>query len=134
MRPGTTGNSRKVMIRSLAESLRRLQTDYVDVFMPHLPDGITPTEEILSGFEDLRRAGKIRYGGFSNSPPGESRAPPSAHGQTTGSMGSVARAWWPGPRPNTASRGVRPGVSCSPWHRPMGGSVRSSTPRWQVAC
>nr|AAZ23049.1 possible oxidoreductase [Streptomyces fradiae] len=66
--PGTTGNSRKVMVRSLEESLRRLRTDYVDVFMPHLPDGVTPMPEILAGFEDLIRAGKIRYGGLSNFP------------------------------------------------------------------
>lgn len=66
--PGTTGNSRKTMIRSLEESLRRLKTDYVDVFMPHFPDGVTPVPEILTGFEDLIRAGKIRYGGLSNFP------------------------------------------------------------------
>ncbi|MFD6529382.1 aldo/keto reductase [Streptomyces sp. NPDC060184] len=68
VRPGTTGNSRKTMIRSLEESLRRLGTDYVDVFMPHFPDGVTPMPEILAGFEDLVRAGKIRYGGLSNFP------------------------------------------------------------------
>ncbi|GGJ42258.1 aldo/keto reductase [Streptomyces brasiliensis] len=68
VRPGTTGNSRKTMIRSLEESLRRLRTDYVDVFMPHFPDGVTPLPEILAGFEDLIRAGKIRYGGVSNFP------------------------------------------------------------------
>ncbi|MEV6641551.1 aldo/keto reductase [Amycolatopsis sp. NPDC051371] len=68
VRPGTTGNSRKIMIRSLEESLRRLKTDYVDVFMPHFPDGVTPVPEILAGFEDLARAGKIRYGGLSNFP------------------------------------------------------------------
>jgi aryl-alcohol dehydrogenase-like predicted oxidoreductase len=68
VRPGTTGNSRKVMIRSLEESLRRLKTDYVDVFMPHFPDGVTPLPEILAGFDDLVRAGKIRYGGLSNFP------------------------------------------------------------------
>ncbi|AKS35483.1 aldo/keto reductase [Mycolicibacterium goodii] len=67
-RPGTTGNSRKTMIRSLEASLRRLGTDYVDVFMPHFPDQITPVEEIMAGFEDLVRSGKIRYGGFSNFP------------------------------------------------------------------
>jgi aryl-alcohol dehydrogenase-like predicted oxidoreductase len=67
-RPGTTGNSRKVMIRSLEASLRRLNTDYVDVFMPHFPDGSTPIEEILAGFDDLIRAGKIRHGGLSNFP------------------------------------------------------------------
>ncbi|SDS58646.1 aldo/keto reductase [Actinoplanes derwentensis] len=67
-RPGTTGNSRKIMVRSLDASLRRLNTDYVDVFMPHFPDGVTPIEEILAGFDDLIRAGKIRHGGLSNFP------------------------------------------------------------------
>ncbi|MCR6483047.1 aldo/keto reductase [Amycolatopsis sp. OK19-0408] len=68
VRPGTTGNSRKTMVRSLEDSLRRLKTGYVDVFMPHFPDGLTPVAEILAGFEDLIRAGKIRYGGLSNFP------------------------------------------------------------------
>ncbi|MCF0091893.1 aldo/keto reductase [Micromonospora sp. MH99] len=67
-RPGTTGNSRKTMIRSLEASLRRLDTDYVDVFMPHFPDGVTPIEEILAGFDDLIRAGKILHGALSNFP------------------------------------------------------------------
>ena len=68
LRPGTTGNSRKVMVRSLEASLRRLNTDYVDVFMPHFPDGTTPIEEILAGFDDLIRSGKILHGGLSNFP------------------------------------------------------------------
>ncbi|MDV3123796.1 aldo/keto reductase [Mycobacterium sp. 21AC1] len=67
-RPGTTGNSRKTMIRSLEASLGRLKTDYVDVFMPHFPDGVTPTEEIIAGLDDLVRSGKIRHGGLSNFP------------------------------------------------------------------
>ncbi|MCW2528084.1 MAG: aldo/keto reductase [Pseudonocardiales bacterium] len=67
-RAGTSGNSRKVMIRSLEASLRRLNTDYVDVFMPHFPDGTTPIEEILAGFDDLIRSGKILHGGLSNFP------------------------------------------------------------------
>ena len=66
--PGTTGNSRKTMIRSLEASLRRLNTDYVDVFMPHFPDGTTPIEEILTGLDDLTRSGKVLYGGLSNFP------------------------------------------------------------------
>ncbi|MFD5826134.1 aldo/keto reductase [Lentzea sp. NPDC060358] len=68
VRQGTTGNSRKTMVRSLEESLRRLKTDHVDVLMPHFPDGVTPVAEILAGFEELIRAGKIRYGGLSNFP------------------------------------------------------------------
>jgi aryl-alcohol dehydrogenase-like predicted oxidoreductase len=67
-RPGTTGNSRKVMVRSLEASLRRLNTHYVDVFMPHFPDGTTPVEEILAGLDDLIRSGKILHGGLSNFP------------------------------------------------------------------
>ena len=67
-RPGTTGNSRKIMVRSLEASLRRLDTDYVDVFMPHFPDGTTPIEEILAGFDDLIRSGKILHGALSNFP------------------------------------------------------------------
>jgi aryl-alcohol dehydrogenase-like predicted oxidoreductase len=67
-RPGTTGNSRKVMRRSVEESLHRLNTDYLDVFMPHFPDGTTPIEEILAGFDDLIRSGKILHGGLSNFP------------------------------------------------------------------
>lgn len=49
----TTGNSRKTMIRSLKAGLRRLQADYVDLFMPHFPDEITPVAEILEAFDDL---------------------------------------------------------------------------------
>jgi aryl-alcohol dehydrogenase-like predicted oxidoreductase len=67
-RPGTTGNSRKTMVRSVEASLRRLKTDYVDVFMPHFPDGLTPIDEILAGFDDLLRSGKILHGGLSNFP------------------------------------------------------------------
>jgi aryl-alcohol dehydrogenase-like predicted oxidoreductase len=66
--PGTTGNSRKIMVRSLEASLRRLNTDYVDVYMPHFPDGTTPIDEILAGFDDLIRSGKILHGGLSNFP------------------------------------------------------------------
>jgi aryl-alcohol dehydrogenase-like predicted oxidoreductase len=66
--PGMTGNSRKTMIRSLEASLARLRTDYVDVFMPHFPDQITPMDEIQAGLDDLIRAGKVRHGALSNFP------------------------------------------------------------------
>jgi aryl-alcohol dehydrogenase-like predicted oxidoreductase len=67
-RPGSTGNSRKIMVRSAEQSLRRLGTSYIDVFMPHFPDGVTPIEEILAGFDDLIGSGKILHGGLSNFP------------------------------------------------------------------
>lgn len=63
-----TGNSRKAMIASVEASLLRLNTDRIDILWTHHPDGITPIEEILRGFEDLSRAGKILYAGLSNFP------------------------------------------------------------------
>ena len=63
-----TGNSRKNMIRSVEESLKRLKTDYLDVYWAHMSDGQTPIEEIVHGFDDLVRAGKILHPGFSNFP------------------------------------------------------------------
>lgn len=63
-----TGNSRKNMIRSVEESLRRLKTDRIDLLWAHMADGATPTEEILRGFDELVRAGKILYAGMSNFP------------------------------------------------------------------
>lgn len=65
---GVTGNSRKAMVRSLEQSLKRLKTDRVDLFWVHMPDGDTPIEEIGRGFDDLARAGKILYAGLSDFP------------------------------------------------------------------
>jgi aryl-alcohol dehydrogenase-like predicted oxidoreductase len=62
----TTGNSRKNMVRSVEQSLRRLKTDYIDLYWVRAPDGVTPIEEIMRGFDDLVRAGKILYAGLSN--------------------------------------------------------------------
>ncbi|GAA4517649.1 aldo/keto reductase [Actinoallomurus oryzae] len=67
-RVGETGNSRKTMVRSLEASLKRLRTDYVDLYWVHLPDTLTPVEEIVAAFDDLTRAGKILHGGLSNFP------------------------------------------------------------------
>ncbi|KPX42446.1 aldo/keto reductase [Pseudomonas syringae pv. tagetis] len=64
----TTGNSRKAMVSSLEASLKRLKTDRIDLYWVHHPDAVTPIEEILRGFEDLARAGKILYAGLSNFP------------------------------------------------------------------
>lgn len=61
-----TGNSRKALVASLEASLKRLKTDRIDIFWVHQPDGVTPAEEIVRGFEDLARAGKILYAGLSN--------------------------------------------------------------------
>ncbi|MET0266023.1 MAG: aldo/keto reductase [Duganella sp.] len=63
-----TGNSRKSMVASVEASLKRLKTDRIDIYWAHHPDGVTPIEEIIRGFEDLARAGKILYAGLSNFP------------------------------------------------------------------
>lgn len=63
-----TGNSRKALVASVEASLKRLKTDRIDIYWAHHPDGITPIEEIIRGFDDLARAGKILYAGLSNFP------------------------------------------------------------------
>jgi aryl-alcohol dehydrogenase-like predicted oxidoreductase len=62
------GNSRKAMIASVEASLRRLNTDYIDLYWTHFPDEITPVEEIAGAFDDLVRSGKILHWGLSNFP------------------------------------------------------------------
>lgn len=66
--PLAGGNGRKNMHRALEGSLRRLRTDYVDLYWMHAWDMVTPVEEVLHSLADLVRAGKIRYFGFSNTP------------------------------------------------------------------
>lgn len=62
------GNSRKNMIRSLEGSLKRLNTDYLDIFYVHVWDSTTPIEEILRGMDDLVSMGKVNYIAFSDTP------------------------------------------------------------------
>jgi aryl-alcohol dehydrogenase-like predicted oxidoreductase len=64
--PNDVGSSRHHLIRSVEASLRRLGTDYIDLYQLHGFDAVTPVEEVLSTLDDLVRAGKIRYIGCSN--------------------------------------------------------------------
>ncbi|WP_044985911.1 aldo/keto reductase [Sorangium cellulosum] len=64
--PNDVGSSRHHLLRSVEGSLRRLQTDYIDLFQLHAFDALTPIEETLGALDDLVRAGKIRYLGCSN--------------------------------------------------------------------
>jgi len=66
--PNQRGNSRRWLIRELDDSLRRLQTDHVDLFQVHRPDPDTDVEETLSALTDLVRAGKVRAIGSSTFP------------------------------------------------------------------
>jgi aryl-alcohol dehydrogenase-like predicted oxidoreductase len=62
------GLSRQHVIGAAEDSLRRLGTDYIDVYLVHRLDPYTPVEETLEALDDLVRAGKVRYVGFSNWP------------------------------------------------------------------
>ena len=66
--PANFGNHRKAMRQSVDSSLKRLKTDYIDIYMPHYDDGITPLDEVVRGLEDLVNAGKILYTGLANFP------------------------------------------------------------------
>ncbi|MFD7137417.1 aldo/keto reductase [Streptomyces sp. NPDC059894] len=58
--------ARKYILAAVEESLRRLRTDYIDLYQIHFPDPFTPVEETLSALDDLVRSGKVRYIGASN--------------------------------------------------------------------
>ena len=66
--PNGGGASRKTIVAQCEESLRRLQTDYIDLYYLHNWDRFTPVEETMSALEDLVRTGKVRYLGFSDAP------------------------------------------------------------------
>ena len=66
--PNAVGNGRKTIIRSLDESLKRLQTDYIDLYWLHSWDMITPAEEVVSTLDTLVKAGKILHYGLSDVP------------------------------------------------------------------
>jgi aryl-alcohol dehydrogenase-like predicted oxidoreductase len=66
--PNTGGNGRKNILRAVEGSLRRLGTDYIDLYILHTWDTITPIEEVMRTLDDLVRSGKVRYVGLSDTP------------------------------------------------------------------
>jgi aryl-alcohol dehydrogenase-like predicted oxidoreductase len=62
------GASRRYIMRAVEDSLRRLRTDWIDLYQQHRPDPLTPIEETLRALDDLVRQGKVRYIGCSNLP------------------------------------------------------------------
>jgi aryl-alcohol dehydrogenase-like predicted oxidoreductase len=66
--PNAAGNQRKNMVQSLEASLKRLGTDYVDLYLIHVWDPLTPIEELMRAFDDLVRTGKVLYIGMSDAP------------------------------------------------------------------
>lgn len=67
-RPNNRGLSRQHIVQAVEENLKRLNTDYIDLYQSHGFDPDTPIEETLRAFDDLVRAGKVRYIGCSNYP------------------------------------------------------------------
>jgi aryl-alcohol dehydrogenase-like predicted oxidoreductase len=84
--PNAGGAGRKNIVASCEQSLRRLQTDYVDLYWMHAWDRFTPIEETVRALDDLVQAGKVRYIGFSDTP-----AWKVAQAQTLASL----RGWTP---------------------------------------
>jgi aryl-alcohol dehydrogenase (NADP+) len=66
--PNDEGLSRKHILKAAEDSLRRLRTDYIDLYQTHSPDADTPAEETLGALDTLVRQGKVRYIGCSNYP------------------------------------------------------------------
>src|SRR6185312_5781649 len=66
--PNDLGGSRLAIVRELEASLRRLRTDYVDLYQLHNVDPTTPVDETLRALDDVIRQGKVRYVGLSNFP------------------------------------------------------------------
>jgi aryl-alcohol dehydrogenase-like predicted oxidoreductase len=66
--PNAGGNQRKSMMEAVEASLKRLQTDYIDLYWMHVWDQMTPIEEVKRAFDDLVRHGKVLYIGISDAP------------------------------------------------------------------
>lgn len=66
--PNAGGNHRKSMAQAVEASLKRLKTDYIDLYWLHIWDQLTPVEEVMRAFDDLVRQGKVLYVGVSDAP------------------------------------------------------------------
>ena len=90
--PNGGGSSRKSIIAACEQSLRRLQTDYIDLYWLHNWDMHTPIAETMAALEDLVRSGKVRYLGVSERPPGRSPRRMSRPTSAAGRRSSVCRS------------------------------------------
>ena len=122
-----TGNGRRAMFRSVEASLRRLDTDYIDLLWVHFPDFVTPLDEIVRAFDDLGRQGKVLYAGLSNFP-----------AWMTARAVTLAELRWPATDRRRAVR-VQPrraqwrsGRTCR-WPRRLASAPRCGR-RWAVGC
>jgi len=84
-----SGSSRKHLMKACEDSLRRLDTDYIDLYQMHRYDETTPVEETLSTLNDLVRQGKVRYIGVSNWTASQSSKPARSSLRMVGSRWSA---------------------------------------------
>ncbi|MFC7649959.1 aldo/keto reductase [Streptosporangium lutulentum] len=108
--PNAAGSHRKNLTLSLEASLRRLGTDYLDLYWVNLWDRHTPIEETMRALDDAVRAGKILYVGMSDAPAGSSPTP--TH-WPSGAAGPRSRP----SRPPTACSTATSNANCCPWPR-----------------
>jgi aryl-alcohol dehydrogenase-like predicted oxidoreductase len=104
MGPGMVGLGRDYLQKACDASLKRLQTDYIDVYMSHRADPAVPIEETLETYRRLTEAGKIRYAGCSNYTADETRA------ALTAAQGGLARYDVVEPHYNLIERGQYEGA------------------------
>ena len=124
--PNAGGNGRKNIQRALEGSLRRLQTDCIDLYWMHAWDGLTPVEEVLSTLDALVRAGKVRAIGFSDVPAwylARAQTLAEFRGWEPLARSSSSTRWWSG----TSSASTSPPRWPSAW-------VSARGARWRAAC
>ena len=102
--PNMRGNSRRWIVREVEDSLRRLQTDYIDLYQMHRPDPDTDIDETLSALSDLVRSGKVR-----------------AIGSSTFPAEQIVEAQWVADRPRPSSGSLRAAALLHPRARHRGG-------------
>jgi aryl-alcohol dehydrogenase-like predicted oxidoreductase len=124
--PNASGNGRKHIVRAVEASLRRLGTDYIDLYLLHTWDRITPVEEVVQTLDDLVRVGKIRYAGLSDVPAwyaARAQSYAEAHGLTP--MITVQLPYslvWRGIEPEFVPMAQTVGLGITAWS-PVGGGL-----------
>src|SRR3546814_15255322 len=87
------GGSRRYIMSAVEDSLRRLRTDWIDLYQIHQPDPLTPIEETLRALDDLVRQGKVRYVGCSNLPAWQVVEAPWTARQESGRAAGRGKVW-----------------------------------------
>ena len=103
--PNDSGMSRVHIMNAVEDSLRRLGTDYIDLYYIHHVDIQTPLEEMLRAFDDLVRQGKVRYTACSN----------YEAWRLMEAFGSATARGWPGSRPTSRNTAWWCGTSRKSW-------------------